>query len=190
MESTDDVEHFLLEGIHVCFLCAVKLGAVKYAFAAAAGRTCITAGVAADAFAKLLLEKREALFRAHFLDLLNFRETVCILCILGFADDLIVDHVLFSLAYMAALQHCILVGYGLVTIDCRNMKLLTGICKLCSGNTFDSLDSHFAKLLHIQLSFTANTNNIGLFTIHTMFLDQLVKAVGITRLQTDKSFSL
>ena len=58
MESTDDVEHFLLEGIHVCFLCAVKLGAVKYAFAAAAGRTCITAGVAADAFAKLLLEKR------------------------------------------------------------------------------------------------------------------------------------
>ena len=97
---------------------------------------------------------------------------------------------LFSLAYMAALQHCLLVGYSLVTIDCGNMKLLTGICKLCSGNTFDSLDSHFSKLLHIQLSFASNTNNIGLFTIHAMFFDQLVKAIGITRLQTDQGFSL
>ena len=124
-------------GGHISHLGAVELVAVKNAFAAAAGRTYITAGITADTFTQLALPECKFFFRTHCLDPLNFCKTVCILCILGLADDLIIDHMPFSLAYMAALQHCLLVGYGLVTIDCGNMKLLTGICKLCSGNTFD-----------------------------------------------------
>ena len=50
MEGADDMEHLLLKGVHICLLCAVKLIAVKYALAAAAGRADISAGIAADAF--------------------------------------------------------------------------------------------------------------------------------------------
>ena len=65
MEGTDDVEHLLLEGIYICLLGAVKLVAVKYTFTAAACRTGISAGIAANAFAKLALEIRKFLLRAH-----------------------------------------------------------------------------------------------------------------------------
>ena len=184
------MEHFFFKGIHICLLRTVKLVAVEYTFTTAAGWTCIAAGIAADTFAQLLLEKCEALFRAHLLNFLHLCKTVCILCILGFADDLVVDHVLFSFAYMAALQHCILVSDCFVTIDCGNVKFFTIIGKLSAGNALDSLDAHFTKLLHIQLAFTANTDNVGFFTVYTVLLDQLVEAVGITRLQTDKGFSL
>ena len=57
MEGTDDVEHLFFKRIHVCFLGAVKFGAVKYTFAAAACRTDIAAGITADTFAQFLLEK-------------------------------------------------------------------------------------------------------------------------------------
>ena len=91
---------------------------------------------------------------------------------------------------MAALQHSIFVSYCLVAVDCGNVKCFTIIGKLSAGNALDSLDAHFTKLLHIQLAFTANTDNVGFFTVYTVFLDQLVKTVGITRLQTDKGFTL
>ena len=45
------MEHLFLKGIHICLLGAVELVAVKNAFAAAACRTDITAGIAADTFA-------------------------------------------------------------------------------------------------------------------------------------------
>jgi len=51
MECTDDMEHLLFERVHVCFLRTVKLIAVEYTFTAAACRTDITAGIAADTFA-------------------------------------------------------------------------------------------------------------------------------------------
>ena len=51
MECTDNVEHLFFKGVHICFLCTVKLIAVEYTFTAAACRTDITAGIAADTFA-------------------------------------------------------------------------------------------------------------------------------------------
>ena len=51
MESTDDVEHLLFKGVHISFLGTVKLVAVKYTFSAAACRTYVSAGIAADTFA-------------------------------------------------------------------------------------------------------------------------------------------
>src|SRR5699024_6271232 len=81
MESADDVEHLLLEGVHIGLLGTVELVAVKYAFSAAACRTYISAGIAADTFAQLFLEECELLFRAHSLDLLHFGEAVRIFCL-------------------------------------------------------------------------------------------------------------
>src|SRR5699024_7422938 len=63
MISPDNMEHLLLKGIGIGFLAAVKLIAVKHAFQAAAGRTDIPAGVAADTFGKLFLPEREPLLR-------------------------------------------------------------------------------------------------------------------------------
>ena len=51
MEGTNHMEHLLFERVHVCFLRTVKLIAVEYTFTAAACRTDITAGIAADTFA-------------------------------------------------------------------------------------------------------------------------------------------
>ena len=57
VERADDMEHLLFEGVHVRFLCAVELVAVKYALAAGACRTYIAACIAADTFAQFLLEE-------------------------------------------------------------------------------------------------------------------------------------
>ena len=54
---------------------------------------------------------------------------------------ILVNVVAFFLAYMAALQHSVLVSYGLVAVNCGNVKCLALICQLCTGNAFDSLDS-------------------------------------------------
>ena len=91
---------------------------------------------------------------------------------------------------MTALQHSVFVSYGLVAVDSGNVKFFTIIGKLGTGNALDSLDSHFTDFFHIQLSFTSNTDDIGFFAVYTVLFDQLVKAVGITRLQTDKGFPL
>ena len=77
VEGADDMKHLLFDGIHIRFLRAVKLVAVKYALAAGACRTYISACVAADTFAQLLLEESEFFFRAHRLDFLHFCEAVC-----------------------------------------------------------------------------------------------------------------
>ena len=45
------MELLLFERVHVCFLRTVKLIAVEYTFTAAACRTDITTGIAADTFA-------------------------------------------------------------------------------------------------------------------------------------------
>ena len=76
IERADDMEHLLLEGIGVCFLCGIKTVTVKYTLIAAAGRTYITACIAADAFGQLALPEREPLLRCHALQLTNFCKTI------------------------------------------------------------------------------------------------------------------
>ena len=76
MEGTDNMEHLLLKGIGIRLLIAVILAAVEDTFAAAAGRTHIAAGVAADTFGKLLLPEMKTLLRTHGLQLLHFLEAV------------------------------------------------------------------------------------------------------------------
>ena len=51
MECTDNMKHLLFERVHICFLRTVEFVAVEYTFTAAACRTDITAGIAADTFA-------------------------------------------------------------------------------------------------------------------------------------------
>ena len=82
IEGTDHMEHFFLKGIHICLLGAVELVAVKNAFAAAAGRAYITAGITTDTFTQFALPECEFFFRTHRLDPLNFCETVSVLCLL------------------------------------------------------------------------------------------------------------
>ena len=113
VESTDDMEHLLLKGIRICLLCTVELVAVKYTLAAAAGRTDISAGIAADALAQFALEISKTLLRAHRLNPLYLGETLLILRILRLADQLVIDLMLLALADMAAAQHRICVRAGL-----------------------------------------------------------------------------
>ena len=61
MESADDVEHLLLEGVHICLLGTVKLVAVEDTFPTAACGTDVPAGIAADTFAEFLLEESKLL---------------------------------------------------------------------------------------------------------------------------------
>ena len=91
---------------------------------------------------------------------------------------------------MAALQHSIFVRYGFITIDRGNLKFFAIIRQFCPRNALDSLNAHLAQFFHVQFSFASNTDNVSFFPVYTVFLNQLVKAVGITWLQTDKSFSL
>ena len=183
------MKHLFFKRITVCFLGTVKFCAVKHTFSAAAGRTDVSAGIAADTFAQFFLEEFKSFLWRHCFDPFHFCKAVSIFCILGLTDDLIIDHMLFALTYMASFQHCIFIGNSFAAINCFNFKVLAIISKLCSGDFLDSLDSHFAKLFHIQLTFAAYTNNIGFFTVYPVLFNQLVKAVCVTRLQTDKGFS-
>ena len=86
VERTDNVEHLFFEGIHICLLVTVELGAVEYALTAAAGRTYVTACITTDTLRKFILEESKLFCRTHCLDLFNFCKTLCILGILGLAD--------------------------------------------------------------------------------------------------------
>ena len=66
-----------------------------------------------DIVLEFLLEESKLLSRAHSLDLLDLCETVCILCILGLADFLVEDLVLFAFTGMASSQHGIFIGNAL-----------------------------------------------------------------------------
>ena len=57
MERTDNVEHLLFEGIHICLLCGIVLIAIKYALTAATCRTYVSASVATNALAQFLAEE-------------------------------------------------------------------------------------------------------------------------------------
>ena len=117
MESADNMEHFLFKGVYVRFLGAVEFCTVKDAFAAAARRTDIPAGVAADTFAELALEVGEPFFRAHGLNFFDFRKTVCVVGFLGLADLFVLDHMVFSFTYMAAFQHSVGKGAGFFPVN-------------------------------------------------------------------------
>ncbi len=96
---------------------------------------------------------------------------------------------LFSFTYMAAFQHGIFVCTGFFSVNSIHSQYLGISGNLCSGNSPDTLDPHFADLFNIQLSFTANTYDIGFFSVHTMLFQKLVKAICIAGLQTDHGFS-
>ena len=123
MESADQMEHLLLKGVRVGLLGGVEAVAVEHALVAAAGRTHVPAGVAADALGEFALPEGKALLRAHGLQLLHLGETV-----LGLhrklhvrADQLVVHHVLRALADLAALHHRIPVGAGLISVDSADL---------------------------------------------------------------------
>ena len=97
---------------------------------------------------------------------------------------------LFAFAYMASLQHGICIGTGLLSVEGLYGQGICPICDLGAGNTLDSLDPHTFDLFNIQLAFAAHTDNIGFFPVHPVLLDELVKAVGITRFQAYQGLSL
>ena len=61
------MEHLFLKGICVGFLRGIKTVTVKYTLVAAAGRTDIAAGIAADTLGKLTLPESETLLRTQTL---------------------------------------------------------------------------------------------------------------------------
>ena len=166
MESADDVEHLLLEGVHICLLGTVKLVAVEDTFPTAACGTDVPAGIAADTFAEFLLEESKLLSRAHSLDLLDLCETVCILCILGLADFLVEDLVLFAFTGMASSQHGIFIGNALLSVKSLHGKRLALIGDLSARNLLDSLDSLGFDLLDVELSFTANADDVSFVPVY------------------------
>ncbi len=129
---------------HLPFWALSNLLLSKYTFTTAACGTDIPAGIAADTFAEFLLEECKFFFRAHCLDFLYLCKTVCILCILGFSDDLLVkDLVLFAFAGMASFQHGIFVWQrSSLAIDCLHGKRLLHSSVISAPEMLlDSLDS-------------------------------------------------
>ena len=116
VECTDDVEHSLLKGPRSPSVRCQNLVLSKtHLRQLHAGH--IAAGVAADAATELILEESELFFRAHGFDLLDLCKAVCVLCVAALADGLVENLVLLALADMAALQHAILIGERLFTVE-------------------------------------------------------------------------
>ena len=183
VEGADDMEHLLLKGIHICLLRAVKLIAVKYALAAAAGRTDISAGIAADAFAKLTLEISKTLLRRHCLDPLYLCETLLILRILRLADPLIIDLMLLALADMAAAKHGIRVCAGLFSIDAVSNFNVSAASSKEAPSTFRIPRIPMDRIFSISSFPLQPTPMMYAFSRSTRCsLKQLIEAVGITRL--------
>ena len=189
MECTDNVEHLLFERIYICFLGTVELVTVKYTFSAAACRAYVSAGVATDTFAQFALEECKSLFRFHSFDFLYLFKTICIFGVFGLPDDLVINLMFFAFTYMTSLQHTVFVSTCFLAVDGLDGQCLGIICDLCSLDGLDTFDSLFPDLFDIQFSFTSHTDDVGFFSVDSVFFDQLVEAVCITRFQTDHGFS-
>ena len=183
------MEHFFLKGIGICFLRTVKLVAVENAFAAAAGRTDISAGIAADTFTQFTLEISKFFFRFHSLNPFYFCKTIRIFGIFGFTDQFIINPMLFAFADMAPFQHGITVSTCFFSVNGLHSQCISCICQFCTADALDSFNTLFSDFFNIQLSFTSHTNNVSFFSVYTVFFHQLLKAVCITWFQTNQCFS-
>ena len=190
VEGTDDVEHLLLEGVNVCLLCGVELGAVKYALTAGACGAYVSARVASDALGELSLEELELLGGSHCFDLLNLCESFLIAGVAGLADELVVDLVLLALANVAALKHTVVVGAGLLSVDGIDSESVASVGHLSAADSDNALDSGLLDLLDIELTLTANADYVRLVAVNSMLGEELVEAVAVAGLEANESLAL
>ena len=101
VECTDDVEHIFFKGVCRCFLCDTGFGVIEYAAFAGAGRTSVTASVATDATGKFASPEFKSLVGSHRFEFFDLIEAVCFHHFAFFADELVVDGVIFALASKA-----------------------------------------------------------------------------------------
>ena len=95
----------------------------------------------------------------------------------------------FAFTYMTSFQHTVFVSTCFLTVNSLDRQCLGIICDLSTLNGLNTFDSLFFDLLDIQFSFTSHTDDVGFVSVDSVFFDQLVEAVCITRFQTDHGFS-
>ena len=88
----------------------------------------------------------------------------------------------FALAHMASLQHCVCIGTGLFSVDRIDRQRFRLILDLCAGDTLDSLDAHRFDLLDIKLSFASHTDDICFLAVYAVLFHQFLEAVCISGL--------
>ena len=92
VEGTDDVEHILLKFVCIALGGYPALIVVKHALFAGAGRTGITAGIAANTTGEFPSPKFLSLLTAHLLKLFNSHKTIDIGVLTTLTNHLIKDH--------------------------------------------------------------------------------------------------
>ena len=95
-----------------------------------------------------------------------------------------------ALADVAALEHRVLVRYGLFAVERLRGQRIGGAVVLCAADIEDTLDALRLDLLDVELALAADADDVGLFAVHAVFLDELVEAVCIARLQKDERLTL
>ena len=88
---------------------------------------------------------------------------------------------------MAALQHAILIGECLFTVERLHSDVL--VC-IVDCDVRDALNALLLDLLEAELAHAADTDNVSLITVYAVLCYELVEAVRIAGLQEDKRLAL
>ena len=146
----------------------------------------VAAGVAANAAGQFPTPECESFFRCHSLQLCDHIETTGLRIFLTvFAQHLIVDNNLVALADFAAFQQAVLLADRNFTVHGFRLYGVT-----VSGDAQNALGTGFTYLIRIQLAVTGNADDVNVFPLDAVFCQQLVEAIGITRLQENQCLAL
>ena len=178
VEGPDDVEHVLLERVGGGLVARAGVRVVEDALFAAARRTDVAAGVAADAAGQLAAPEAVALLGRHFFELLHLGEAARVLLLALLADELVEHDELMALADCAALQQCVLFGDRLFAVQGLGDEALAllahGRHALAAGG-LDFLDVAGAVAL--------DADDVHVFAQDAVLLEQLLERIRVARLQ-------
>ena len=94
---------------------------------------------------------------------------------------------LLALTDMAPLQHSILICYLYIAVKGLNGQLLAAIGIF---GAFHIQDAVGFNILDLQLALTAYTDDVCLFSVNSVLLDELVEGVAVARLEKNCCYTL
>ena len=186
VEGTDKVEHILLEGVGSGSLSDTGVGVIEYAVFTGAGRTYISACVAADALGKLASPEVVALVGSHCFQLFNKLKA----CAVGIyfavvSDHLIENNVLLALAGLALVAESFGLGHCLVAVKSVDSNGLAVALHAC-----DTLDTLGLNGISVNLACALNADDINVVTEDPVLFKELIEAVCIAGLEEYQELAL
>ena len=183
MKRPDNMKQLLLKGVGSSLVLHPGGRVIKYALFAAASRTHVPAGIAADTFAQLSLPEMKALVRCHRFQLRHFFKAGRIRIFPLLANQFVEIRDVLTLAGSAFSQKGILLCNDLFAVQGMDVQ------HFLSFHSQKTFTTGSAQRFSIALAITLNAHSIDILPVDSVLLLKLDKRKAVAGLQKYGNFS-